>query len=204
MKYPTKRFKNLQVGLKELEPFIRDGEHLQTGRPLKALGGMLSREVLANWLICVAYNFASQADQLTFASDPVGGDGIVCDSLTEETFRTEHVMVPRARTGEAGDAEALILKAIGHKQSKGAAYASGKTLVVFLNRSGGKWYPNKVARQLPEPLYFAAVWVVGTHGMEEGRHVYSVTSLELSEGNAPTWLVRIGENFDAWEVITVQ
>ena len=165
---------------------------------------MLSREVLANWLICVAYNFASQADRLTFTSDPLGGDGIVCDSETEETFPTEHVMVPRARAGEAGDAEALILKAIGHKQSKGPTYASGKTLVVFLNGSWGAWFPNKVAKQLPQPLYFAAVWVVGTHGMEVGRYVYSVTSLELSEGNAPTWLVRIGKNFDAWEVTPVQ
>jgi len=205
MKYPVKGFKNLQVGLKELEPFIRNGEHLQTGKPFGTLSGMLSREVLANWLICVAYNFASQADRLTFTSDPLGGDGIIRDNATEEIFPTEHVMVPRARTGKADDAGALILKAVEHKRNKGgAAYASGKTLVVFLNRAGGMWFPNAVTKQLPEPLYFAAVWVVGTHGMNEGRHVYSVSSLELVEGNAPTWLVRIGVDFNAWEVIAVQ
>jgi hypothetical protein len=31
MKHRVTRFKSLKVGLKELEPFIRNGEHLQTG-----------------------------------------------------------------------------------------------------------------------------------------------------------------------------
>jgi hypothetical protein len=166
---------------------------------------MLSREVLANWLICATYNFRSQADRMTFTSDPLGGDGIIYDRATEEAFPTEHVIVPKSVSGKTEDAEALILKAIEHKRGKGAAaYASGKILVVFLNGSGGMWFPNRVARNLPKPLYFAAVWVVGAHGMDEGRYVYSVTSLELSEGNAPTWLVRIGKEFDAWEVTPVQ
>jgi hypothetical protein len=42
-------------------------------------------------------------------------------------------MVPRLREGETGDAEALILNAIEEKRLKGgAAYARGKTLIVFL------------------------------------------------------------------------
>jgi hypothetical protein len=56
MKYPIIRFKSLTVALKELAPFVRDGRHLQNGRPFDRLGGMLSREVLANWLICAAAN----------------------------------------------------------------------------------------------------------------------------------------------------
>ena len=39
------------MGLKELEPFVRNGEHLQTGKPFKRFGGMRSREILANWLL---------------------------------------------------------------------------------------------------------------------------------------------------------
>jgi len=166
---------------------------------------MRSREVLANWLICATYNSASQTDRLTFTSDPFGGDGIIRDNVTEETFPTEHVMVPRARNNNAEDAGALILKAVELKRNKGgAAYASGKTLVVFLNGSGGVWIPNTVTKGLPEPLNFEAVWVVSTHGMDEGRYVYGVSALEMVEGNAPTWLVRIGEDFNAWEVMRVQ
>jgi hypothetical protein len=47
MKYPMTRFKSLKIALKEMEPFIRNGRHLATGRPFKQFGGMRSREVLA-------------------------------------------------------------------------------------------------------------------------------------------------------------
>ena len=55
MKYPTTRFKNLTVALKELEPYIRSGEHLQTGKPFKQFGDLRSRELLGNWLLCAAF-----------------------------------------------------------------------------------------------------------------------------------------------------
>jgi hypothetical protein len=114
-------------------------------------------------------------------------------------------MVPRLRVGQTGDAQALILKAVEHKRRKGgAAYAAGKSLIVFLDAEAGLWFPNRVARQLPEPLHFAAVWVVGLQGVEAGEFVYGVTHLDLSDGNAPTLLVRIRKDFDAWEVRPVQ
>lgn len=204
MKYPVKRFKSLSVALKELEPFIRNGEHLQTGKPFKKFGGMRSREILANWLLCAAVNSAT-VGELTFSSDPVGGDGIICDMSTGETWPTEHVMVPRLRRGQTDDAETLILKAIGKKISKGgAAYATGKTLIVFLDAGAGVWFPNKVARNLPDPLHFAAAWVAGLQGVEADEYVYGVTHLDVSGGNAPTFLVRIGKDFDAWEVRPMQ
>jgi hypothetical protein len=204
MKYPGTRFKSLAVALKEIEPFIHNGEHLQTGKPFAKFGGMRSREILANWLLCVAINSASEG-KLTFSSDPVGGDGIICDVATGETWPTEHVMVPTLRAGQTDDAQALILKAVEQKRRKGgAAYAAGKTLVVFLNAGAGMWFPNRVARHLPEPLHFAAVWVVGLQAVEAGDYVYAVTHLDLSEGNAPASLVRIRKDFDAWEVRPVQ
>jgi hypothetical protein len=205
MKYQVKIFKHLKVCLKELEQFIRNAEHLQTGKPFKRFGGMRSREGVANWLLCVVGNFATQTDQLTFSSDPLGGDGIICNTVTGETWPTEHVLVPRVRGGEDADTEALILEAIGHKQNKGgAAYASGKTLLVFLDAVGGKWFPNKVAKQLPETLDFSAVWVMGLQGVEAGQYVYGVTLLDLSRGDAPAWRVRIGEDFDTWKVEEIQ
>jgi hypothetical protein len=94
MKYPVTRFKSLEVCLKELEPFIRNGEHLQTGKPFRRFDGLRSREILANWLLCVALNSEPEASPLTFSSDPLGGDGIITDGT--KTWMTEHVLVPRA------------------------------------------------------------------------------------------------------------
>jgi hypothetical protein len=203
MKYPIVGFKSLKEALKELEPFIRNGKHLQTGKPFKKFGGMRSREKLANWLLCVAIN-ATDNRTLTFSSDPLGGDGIICDPATDETWPTEHVMVPRLRPGQTGDCEALILKAIEQKRSKGGASAAGKTLIVFLEAGGGIWFPNKVARQLPNPLLFAAAWVVGLHGVSSGEYVYNVTCLDISDGDAPAVSVRVGKDFDSWTVNCIQ
>jgi len=204
VKYPVRRFKSPAIALKELEPFIRNGEHLQTGKPFKRFGGMRSREILGNWLVCAAASVANGVE-LTFSSDPIGGDGIICDAATGETWPTEHVMVPRLRPGQTSDGEALILKAIDHKRHKGGgAYAAGKTLIVFLEAGAGAWLPNNVARQLPEPLHFAAVWVVGLQRVEAGDYVYGVAHLDVGEGNAPTLLVRVKKDFDAWQVERIQ
>ena len=194
------------MALKELEPFIRNGEHLQTGRPFKQFGGLRSRELLANWLLCVAFNFdCSSPDRLTFTSDSLGGDGILYDTLSGAAFPTEHVLVPAAESGEAVEIEPLILNAINDKRRDGAPYASGKTLVVFLNLgTGNPWAPNKVAKQLPGPLHFAVVWVAGLHRIEKGESIYSVTQLDVSEGDAPTWLIRIASDFDSWETKRIQ
>lgn len=204
MKYKVRRFKNLAVALKELEPFIRNGEHLQTGKPFNSLDGMRSREALANWLLCVAVNAVNDS-KLTFCSDPTGGDGVICDDVTHETFPTEHILIPNLRAGETGNVEAMILNAIEKKRSKGgAAYANGKTLIVFLNAGAGTWFPNKIAWQLPTPLHFATVWVVGLQAVKEGSYIYGVTNLEVSEGDAPTFHVSIARDFGAWEVRKVQ
>ena len=113
MKYPVTQFKSLAAALKEMEPFVRNGQHLRTGKRFEKIGGMRSREILANWLVCVATNAATEV-KLTFCSDPIGGDGIICDAATGETWPTEQVMVPRPRAGQTDDAETLILKAIDH------------------------------------------------------------------------------------------
>jgi hypothetical protein len=44
----------------------------------------------------------------------------------------------------------LILREVDKKREKGAAYADGKTLCVFLNADIGnrRWRPNEVARGL--------------------------------------------------------
>lgn len=114
-------------------------------------------------------------------------------------------MVPRLRSGETGDAETLILDKVNQKRAKGGvAYAAGKTLIVFLEAGAGVWYPNRVAKRLPDPLLFATVWVVGLQDVEDGEYVYGVTNLDLSAGNVPTLLVRVSRDFGSWQVTRLQ
>jgi hypothetical protein len=205
MKYPIARFTSLEEALKQLTPFVRNARLLETGRPLRKFYGLRPREMWANWLLCAVLNFQNQqADRWTFfsTSDPIGGDGVIYDTLTQRTFPTEHVFVPRVRrAGSNNTAAALILTAIEQKQRKGGdAYASGKQLVVFLDVDGGQWSPNVVTAQLPVPLYFADVWVISLQYVKDDDYIYAVTLLDLSDGNAPRWHVRIMKNFDAWEV----
>jgi len=202
MKYSVTRFKSLKICIKELEPFIRDGEHLQTGKPFKRFDNLRSREILANWLLCVAINFEEKFDRLTFCSDPQGGDGIIYDNKAKKAWPTEHVLVPRSN-GQLQNIESVILKAIEKKQSKGgAAYASGKTLIVFLNASGDGWFPNKISRKLPKTLDFEDVWIAGLQNVVQEEYIYNVTRLDAS--GCPIWQVRIEKNFDAWEVKRIQ
>jgi hypothetical protein len=57
---------------------------------------------------------------------------------------------------------------------------------------------------LPDPLHFATVWVVSLQRVEAGEYVYGVANLDLTEGNAPTLLVRIRQDFATWEVTRIQ
>jgi hypothetical protein len=122
VKYPVTRFKSLEVALKEIEPMVRDPRHLQTGKPLEKFGDMRPREMLANWLLCATFEKVENR-KLLFYSDPIGGDGIIRDEATGETWQTEHVYVSQHSTGP--DAKALILDATSHKQRNGAAYCGG-------------------------------------------------------------------------------
>jgi hypothetical protein len=168
---------------------------------------MRSREAVVNWLLCATIN-AVDGRKLSFVTtnDLIGGDGIIHDEESGDIFPTEHVMVPSQSGGAGADGQALVLKAINDKRTKGGkAYASGKTLVVFVNADTGAWHPNKFARALPDPLYFAAVWVVSLQTVEhDSTYVYGVTHLDVSDGNAPTFRVRINKDFDDWEVVRLQ
>lgn len=109
--------------------------------------------------------------------------------------------MPNLPANAGKDVEALILEAVSHKHKEGPTYARGKTLVVSLNGgNGAPWFPDKVATQLPSPLHFEAVWVVGLQGIEASEYVYNVTRLDLSRGHAPAWRVRIAQDFDNWTV----
>jgi hypothetical protein len=204
MRYQTTRFKDMAVALRELEPFIRDGKHLETGKPFEKFGDLRSRELLANWLICAAINSEDAGERMEFHTDPVGGDGIIVDTRSGETWPTEHVLIPMPRAGGVSDIEALIAQAVEAKQKKGgAAYASGKTLVAFRNSGGGEWKPNRAARKLPADD-FGAVWVVGLYGVEDVAYTYAVSNLHFDNGPAPAWTIHIAKDFVSWQVTRVQ
>jgi hypothetical protein len=206
MKHPIKRFDSLESALKALEPCVRDARHLATGKPLEKFGGMRPRELLCNWLLCAVLNEAD-GPPLTFTTDPVGGDGLIIDTTTNEPeVKTEHVMV-RSRHGRSEtDLKTLILEKVEKKRTKGEAYASGKTLVVFLNEDVGNrvWFPNEVARRLPDPLYFNAVWVIGFEKIDGGDYIYQAVHLDVSDGDALVVRVRIAKDFASWTVTRVQ
>jgi hypothetical protein len=100
MKDKVTRFKSLEVCLKEIEPYVRQGNLLQTSKPFKKFGDLRPREIWANRLLCAAVNSERTTDKLTFTTDPSGGDGIIYEEGTGETFHTEHVMVPQAAPGQ--------------------------------------------------------------------------------------------------------
>lgn len=207
MKYSVTRFKSLSIALKEIEPFVRDGSALRTGRPFKKFGGMLPREVLGNLLMCLVLNHEHASDAWLFTSDPTKGDGILLNEQSNETWHTEHVMVSDlpSKTDSLATIENRILDTIQSKVEKGGdAYASGKILVVFINSGGGAWQPNAITRQLPKPLHFANVWAIGLQHMDDGEYVYGVAQLDLSTEDAPTWLVRIKKQFEQWNVLRIQ
>jgi hypothetical protein len=93
----------------------------------------------------------------------------------------------RARPRTANlNPRALILNVIDQKREKGgAAYAEGKTLIVFLDAGASVWFPNRVARRLPDPLHFATVWVVGLQGVDRWRSVARIAHLSLLQGTPP-------------------
>ena len=204
MRRHTTKFKSLKVALK-LERFVRDGHHLETGRPLKRFGGMRSREMLANWLLCAASNHRfGGADRFIFLSAPEEGDGVIYNTLTGAGWFSEHIMARGRHPGDKKDAQAQILEAVEKKQAKGdAAYARGKTLVLFLfsGGDGRNWLPNRVARALP-PHDFDAVWVVVFQEMIGGDFVYAVTMLDPR--HSPAWRIRVAADFKSWVVTVVQ
>ena len=206
MRHRVRRFSSAKVALKELQPFVRNGKHLQTGKPFRSMGGLRSREALANWLLCAVLNAGTQAERFYFGSDPTGSDGLIVDGDGQigDAHPTEHVVVLRARDDETDHIETLILRHIELKRIKGKAYASGKVLVVFLDVQGEAWYPNRVAKALPEQLHFLEVWVVGLQQAGPDGYAYGVTLLSLDDGCAPTWLVQIKGDFSDWHVEKVQ
>ncbi len=202
MRQEVTTFRTLKSCIKELERFIRDGNHLETGRRFKKFGNLSSREVLGCWLLSAVLCHEARSEKIRICTDPQGGDGNLYDTEEKRSYPIEQVMV--TRWGEVGkDLEGLILEQIGKKQNKGGkAYASGKILVVFLNRQGADWYPNRLAKMLPKKIDFDDVWVVGLQEVIDDTYLYNVT--QLNSIGCPIWRVHIDKLFESWVVSRIQ
>lgn len=201
MKYKIKQLRNLSVALKELEPHVRHGRSLQVSPEFKSIK-QRPRELLANWLLCAVGCAERGKETLVVAQDPLGGDGLIIDRETDEQMLTEHVYVPRRDQADVGE---LVVKALEHKVKKGDAYADGRTLVI-LSDAVGEWYPNRVARKIVDRHRFNGVWVMhlDAASVAEGRYIYMVAELDVSEGDAPVSQVIIAADFGSWVVERVQ
>jgi hypothetical protein len=62
---------------------------------------------------------------------------------------------------------------------------------------GGEWFPHKVVAQLPDPIYFDAIWVVGLQNVA-GEYTYAATRVDLA--GVPKWRVCIASDFGDWTV----
>jgi len=119
-----------------MKKFIPNGEVIEKGKPFKQFGDIRPREIWANWLLCAVANYQIKSERFKICTDPSGGDGIIYDGIKKLSYPTEHILVSQ-RNNEQKDIATLILEHINKKQRKGKAYASGKTLIVFLNKAGG-------------------------------------------------------------------
>jgi len=200
MKHSVKLVKDLKSILTWLEYPVRNGIELYTGRPEK-LTGLLPRELLGNWLVCIVANYKNKDGDYTISSDPTGGDGIIFNRKTARGYKTEHVMVPVEKRG-VSNTETLIIESIEKKKNKGVPYASGQILIIFLE-AGGKWFPSKVAKllKLKEPLLFESVWLFGLDDPIQDEYIYNV--VELDSNTFQVWKVVISKKFDSWQVIKI-
>ena len=200
MDYNVRRFRSLTVALQELARYIRNGQHLLTGPAFPQFGDLRSREMLANWLLCAAANTFTADHRFGFTTDPLGGDGIIVDELTGETWPTEHIIAyPGPGHPPPPDGNAFILQMIMQKHGRGADYARGKTLVV-LAENVGAWNPTTLARTLPDPLLFETVWVVGLHAGGDVGYSYDVVRLALPPAMEQRLRVTIAPDFTDWTV----
>ncbi|STX27533.1 Uncharacterised protein [Legionella beliardensis] len=201
MKLEVITCKSLKLCLEELEPFILNGRHLETGRELKKFGNLRSRELLGCWLLAAVLNHEAMSEDIKICTDPTGSDGILYNTKTQIACRLEQVMATQHSRSDK-NTEELILELIHKKQNKGdKAYAAGKTLMVFLNRRGDSWCPNRLASKLPK-IDFNSVWVVGLQEVVNDSYCYNLT--QLISGISPIWKIKIQKAFDDWIIDKIQ
>jgi hypothetical protein len=92
------RIRDLGIVLKDMESYIKDPRFLRVGREFTNFP-LRPREALANWLMCVVGNHENGNADLTFTSDPTGGDGILLKSGQQPLHADRACVHPAAAAG---------------------------------------------------------------------------------------------------------
>lgn len=194
------QIKDLEVALKDMEPYIKGVKHLITGREFTNFSLRL-REVLGNWLVCAVGNYNGY--NLTFQEDPTGGDGVIFDRNTKGGTFTEHVSainnLPNAKS--ITNSDDFILEKIQDKVDKGERHNDkykNKMLVVFIEGMGN-FHPLKIAREINGKHDFSSVWIFALESNDE-EYRYIVVQLSTYLVNPLIYKVHIAENFESWHV----
>lgn len=208
MRKSVRKFKSLEIAIKELAPVFQNRAQLLTGRGFENFDGGRPRELAGNWLLAVVLNHLAGKDDFTFTSD-TDRDGIIFHAPSETALPTEHILVPPAAPGDGVSSEQWIADQVAKKQAKGTAYARGMMLVIWNMRGDNlAWHPNKAARQLPLND-FHKIWVVGLHAVRADCWTFSVALLGPATDrpgltNVPTWIVDIDFEHAKWAIHQTQ
>ncbi len=201
-KHRVTQIRDLQIILRDMERYVKDPSFLRVGREFTNFS-LRPREVWANWLMCVVANNNNGNDNLTFAEDPTGGDGVILDKETGILMLTEHVFIPPPQPGDGETVEQLMMNAVHHKMQSGRAYAEGKHLIIF-SEAIGPWHPNRVARGIEGAHAFESVFAMCLQRQDDNRYRYGVTRFVAPPENSPAWSVDIDRDFTSWRVDRVQ
>jgi hypothetical protein len=202
MRAKVTRVKDLKTLLKDLERYVKAPDFLYRGRSFRNFG-LLPREVLANWLICSVGNYADTDGPLTFATDPMGGDGLIVSRKDGKLMFTEHVFIPKKALTKTTTVEDLMIASIKHKNRKGPSYASGKHLIVFSD-ARGEWKPTRLATKIAGTHSFDSVWALHLEKGDAAGYTYAAALLDLADGQAPIWRLYIDGDFKSWHVERIQ
>ncbi len=200
-KFSHVQVKDLKQVLKDMEPYIKSVQALITGRPILNFP-LLMREALGNWLICAVGNYNGY--DITFQTDPTGGDGIIFNRDTKGGTYTEHVSainnLPNAKP--ITNSDDFILQKIQDKIDKGKANNDkykNKMLIVFIEGLGN-FHPLKIAHEINSKHNFSSVWSFGLEESNTKEYRYIVIQLSTFLSQPMIYRVHIAINFESWFV----
>ncbi|MBP6879463.1 MAG: hypothetical protein KBF62_01855 [Candidatus Pacebacteria bacterium] len=192
-----KQIKDFRIVLKDMEPYVKDGNYLIKGREFTNFS-LRPREAWANWLICVVLR-KLQGDDITFAEDTVG-DGFLIDEKNSIYIPTEHVSALENPHNRQPKGEDRIIEAINKKIKRGPKYAKGKILVVFFD-GAEEFFRNKIRESIKGKHQFISIFCVGLLTIDKNGYAYIVTEFKEEYGDKSlSFKVQINSDFTNWEI----
>jgi hypothetical protein len=197
MNKEIKQIKDFKIALKDMEPYVKDGNYLLKGREF-ANFSLRPREAWANWLICAVLR-KLQGDDITFAED-TAGDGFLVDGKKGMAIPTEHVSALENSKNKQPKGEDRIIEAIYKKIKRGPKYAEGKILVVFFD-GAGEFFRNKIRESIKGKHNFVSIFCVGLLTIDTNGYSYIITEFKEEYGDKSiSFKVQLNPDFTDWEI----